>query len=74
MSNLPWVYQSHIRDAKIGRFETALQAIASLDCSAMTPDHALANLRDVITIARTALERQGLAGSAWEWTVDPGNA
>jgi hypothetical protein len=43
MSSLPWVYQSHIAEAK---------------------------LRDAITISRVALERQGLAGSAWEWITD----
>jgi hypothetical protein len=66
MSSLPWMYQSHVADAKIRRFETALQAIAGLDWSAMTSDQALATLRDVITIARVALERKGLTGSAWE--------
>jgi hypothetical protein len=64
------MFQSHIADAKIRRFETALQAIAGLDWNAMTSDQALANLRDVITIARVALERQGLTGSAWEWITD----
>ena len=71
MSSLPWAYQPHVADAKIRRFETALQAIAGLDWNAMTSDQALANLRDVITIARVALERQGLTGSAWEWIADP---
>jgi hypothetical protein len=71
MSSVPWMYQSHIADAKIRRFETALQAIAGLDGNAMTSDQALANLQDVITIARVALERQGLTGSAWEWITDP---
>jgi hypothetical protein len=56
MSSLPWVYRPHIADAKIRKFETALQAIAGLDWTTMT---------------RVALERQGLAGSAWEWTTDP---
>ena len=71
MSSVPWMYQSHIADAKIRRFETALQAIAGLDGNAMTSDQALANLQDVITIARVALERHGLTGSAWEWITDP---
>jgi hypothetical protein len=71
MSSLPWMYQSHVADAKIRQFETALQAIAGLDWTTMTADQALANLRDVITIARVALERQGLRGSAWEWITDP---
>jgi hypothetical protein len=70
MSSLPWVYQSHIAEAKIRKFETALQAIAGLDWNTMTPDQALAKLRDAITISRVALERQGLAGSAWEWITD----
>jgi hypothetical protein len=70
MSNLPWMFQSHIADAKIRQFETALRAIAGLDWNAMTSDQALTNLRDVITIARVALERHGLSGSAWEWTTD----
>jgi hypothetical protein len=70
MSTLPWMYQSHVADAKIRQFETALQAIASLDLTTMTAAQALANLRDVITIARVALERQGLRGSAWEWITD----
>jgi hypothetical protein len=59
MSSMPWMFQSHITDAKIRRFEIALQAIAGLDWNAMTSDQALANLRDAITIARVALERQG---------------
>jgi hypothetical protein len=63
MSSVPWMFQSHIADAKIRRFETALQAIAGLDWNAMTSDQALANLRDVITIARVALERQGLTSN-----------
>jgi hypothetical protein len=71
MSSLPWVFQSHIADAKLRQFETALQAIAGLDWKAMPSDQGLANLRDVITIARVALERQGLTGSAWEWITDP---
>jgi hypothetical protein len=71
MSSLPWVYRPHIADAKIRKFETALQAIAGLDWTTMTADQAVASLRDAITIARVALERQGLAGSAWEWTTDP---
>jgi hypothetical protein len=71
MSRVPWTYRSHIADAKIRQFETALQKIAALDCNALSSDQALANLRDVITIARVALERQGLTGSAWEWTTDP---
>jgi hypothetical protein len=66
MSSLPWVYQPHVADAKIRKFETALQAIAGLDWNTMTSDQALANLRNVITIARDALERQGLSGSPWE--------
>jgi hypothetical protein len=66
MSGPPWMFQSHVAEAKIRQFETALQAIAGLDWNAMTSDQALAKLRDVITIARAALERQGLAGSAWE--------
>jgi hypothetical protein len=66
MSSLPWAYQSHVADAKIRKFETALQAIAGLDWNTMTSDQALANLRNVITIARDALERQGLSGSPWE--------
>jgi hypothetical protein len=70
MSSVPWVFQSRIADAKIGQFETALQAIAGLDWNAMPRDQALANLRDVITIARVALEREGLTGSAWEWITD----
>jgi hypothetical protein len=70
MSTLPWMYQSHVADAKIRQFETALQAIASLDLTTMTAAQALANLRDVITIARVALERQGLRGSAWERITD----
>jgi hypothetical protein len=70
MSSMPWMFQSHITDAKIRRFEIALQAIAGLDWNAMTSDQALANLRDAITIARVALERQGLTGSAWEWIAD----
>jgi hypothetical protein len=70
MSGLPWMFQSHVADAKIRQFETALQAIAGLDLNAMTSDQAFANLRDVITIARAALERQGLTGSAWEWIAD----
>jgi hypothetical protein len=52
MSSMPWMFQSHIADAKIRRFETALQAIAGLDWNAMTSDQALANLRGVITVAR----------------------
>ena len=71
MSSLPWMCQSHVADAKIRKYETALQAIAGLDWNTMTSDQALANLRDVITIARVALERQGLTGSAWEWTTEP---
>jgi hypothetical protein len=71
MSRVPWTYRSHIADAKTRQFETALQKIAALDCNALSSDQALANLRDVITIARVALERQGLTGSAWEWTTDP---
>jgi hypothetical protein len=71
MSSVPWMFQSHIVEAKIRRFETALQAIAGLDWNAMTSDQALANLREVITIARVAIERQGLTGSAWEWITDP---
>jgi hypothetical protein len=66
MGSVPWMFQSHIADAKIRRFESALQAIAGLDWNAMTSDQALTNLRDVITIARVALERQGLTGSAWK--------
>jgi hypothetical protein len=66
MSRVPWMYQSHVADAKIRQFETALQKIAALDCNALTSDQALTKLRDVITIARVALERQGLTGSAWE--------
>jgi hypothetical protein len=62
MSSMPWVFQSHVADAKIRKFETALQAIAGLDWNTMTSDQALAN----ITIARDALERQGLSGSPWE--------
>jgi predicted ester cyclase len=38
--------------------------------TALAPDQALAKLRNVITIARRALERQGLAGSAWDWVAD----
>jgi hypothetical protein len=71
MSSVPWMFQSHIAEAKIRRFETALQAIAGLDWNAMTSDQALANLQHVITIARVALERQGLTASAWEWITDP---
>ena len=66
MSSLPWMFQSHVADAKIRKFETALQAVARLDWNTMTSDQALANLRNVITIARDALERQGLSGSPWE--------
>jgi hypothetical protein len=66
MSGPPWMFQSHVAEAKIRQFETALQAIAGLNWNAMTSDQALAKLRDVITIARAALERQGLSGSAWE--------
>jgi hypothetical protein len=71
MSSLPWVYRSHVAEAKIRQFETALQKIAALDCNALTTDQALTKLRDVITIARVALEREGLTGSAWEWITDP---
>jgi hypothetical protein len=71
MSSVPWMFQTHIAEAKIRRFETALQAIAGLDWNAMTSDQAVAKLRDVITIARVALERQGLTGSAWEWITHP---
>jgi hypothetical protein len=38
MSSVPWMFQSHIVEAKIRRFETALQAIAGLDWNAMTSD------------------------------------
>jgi len=48
MSSVPWMFQSHVADAKVRQFETALQAIAGLDWNAMTSDQALANLRDVI--------------------------
>jgi hypothetical protein len=37
MNSLPWMYQSHIAAAKIKQFETALQAIAGLDWSTMSP-------------------------------------
>jgi hypothetical protein len=70
MSSLPWMCQSHVADAKIRKYETALQAIAGLDWNTMTSDQALANLRNVITIARDAIERQGLTGSPWEWIAD----
>jgi hypothetical protein len=66
MSSLPWMFQSHVADAKIRKFESALQAVARLDWNTMTSDQALANLRNVITIARDALKRQGLSGSPWE--------
>jgi hypothetical protein len=70
MSSLPWMCQSHVVDAKIRKYETALQAIAGLDWNTMSSDQALANLRNVITIARDAIERQGLTGSPWEWIAD----
>jgi hypothetical protein len=34
------------------------------------PGSSTRETRDVITIARRALERQGLAGSAWDWVAD----
>ena len=73
MPNLPWMFQTHIADAKIKKFEAALQTIAGRepDLKAMAPDQALVTLRDVTKIARAALEQQGLAGSAWERSLDP---
>jgi hypothetical protein len=65
-----WVYQSHLAEAKIRKYEAALQLIAGLDWNTMTSDQALASLRNVITIARDAIERQGLTGSPWEWIAD----
>jgi hypothetical protein len=55
MSSVPWMFQSHVAEAKIRQFETALQAIAGLDWNTMISDQALAKLQDVITIARVAL-------------------
>ena len=68
----PWMFQTHLADAKIKQYVAALQTIAGqeTDLDALAPDQALAKLRDVITIARRALERQGLAGSAWDWVAD----
>jgi hypothetical protein len=68
----PWMFQTHLAEAKIKRYEAALQTIAAqeTDLDALALDQALAKLRDVLTIARRALERQGLAGSAWEWVAD----
>jgi hypothetical protein len=61
------MYQAHIADAKIKKFEAALQTIAAResDLQAIAPGQALATLRDVTKIARDALEQQGLVGSAW---------
>ena len=71
MSNLPWMFQTHVADAKVKQFEAALQTIAGREqvLQAMAPDQALATLHDATKIARAALERQGLTGTAWEWVA-----
>jgi hypothetical protein len=68
----PWMFQTHLADAKIKQCVAALQTIADqeTDLDVLAPEQALAKLRDVIIIARRALERQGLAGSAWDWVAD----
>jgi hypothetical protein len=63
---------SRLADVRIKQYVAALQTIAGqeTDLDALAPDQALAKLRDVITITRRALERQGLAASAWDWVAD----
>jgi hypothetical protein len=63
---LPWMFQTHIADAKIEQFRTALKAIAALDYNSISFDQAQSTVRQAITIAEVALERNGLAGTRWE--------
>jgi hypothetical protein len=70
MSNLPWMFHTCITDAKIRQFEAALRTIAGIDSNRIAPEQAFATLAKAIAIARSALDRQGLAESGWEWIVD----
>ena len=70
VSNLPWMFQTHIADAKIAQFRAALETIAGLDLSIMAHEQAFTTLREVIATARVTLEREGLAGTVWEWVAE----
>jgi hypothetical protein len=54
---VPWVVQVFERDRKFERFQGALEAIVNRDLKSIDPDQALASLREVINIARAALEQ-----------------
>jgi hypothetical protein len=57
----PWMMQTLLLDRQIERFRAALELIAHRweGSDAMTPEQAIATLREVASIARTALESGG---------------
>ena len=61
MSPPPWMMQTLLLDRKIERFRAALEMIAHRweGSDAMAPEQAIATLREVASIARTALEPGG---------------
>jgi hypothetical protein len=57
----PWMMQTLLLDRQIERFRAALEMIAHRweGSDAMAPEQAIATLREVANIARTALEPGG---------------
>jgi hypothetical protein len=58
MSPSPWMMQTLLLDRQIERYRAALEMIAHrwTGSDAMTREHAIATLREITSIARTALE------------------